>query len=188
MIKFLDTWIGQIAISVIIVSIFEMILPNGNLKKYIKVVLGIYIIYCIITPFVNNEKLFDLDKIDIEKYTASNITQSNINQESMDKRLETLYIQELEKNINTKIKEFGYEIYKCQIDANLNSNKENPGIHKINMIIKENKRNIEIDKIEINNNESFKEESETAKNTDDIKQIIAEYLEINKDIISIRIK
>ena len=188
MIGFLNTWIGQIAVSAIIVSIFEMILPNGNIKKYIKAILGIYIIYCIITPFVDQNKLFKLDKLDIEKYTANNITQSNVNQESVDKRIETLYIQELEKNINTKIKEYGYEIYKCQIDANLNSNKENPGIHKINLIIKENKKNVEIDKIEINNTENCKEESETAKNTEDIKQIIAEYLEINKNIISIKIK
>ena len=42
--------------------------------------------------------------------------------------------------------------------------------------------------IEINNTENCKEESETAKNTEDIKQIIAEYLEINKNIISIKIK
>ena len=188
MIKFLETWIGQISISVIIVSIFEMILPNGNLKKYIKAILGIYIIYCIITPFVNKNNLFELDKLDIEKHATNNIKQSNINQESMDKRLEALYIEELEKNINTKIKEYGYEIYKCKIDANLNSNKENPGIHNINLVIKECKKNIEIDKIEINNAENFQEDKQTDKNTDDIKQVIAEYLEINKDIVSIKIK
>ena len=58
MIKFLSTWIGQITISVIIVSIFEMVLPSGNIKKYIKVILSVYIIYCMISPFVNNKNLF----------------------------------------------------------------------------------------------------------------------------------
>ena len=53
MINFLSNWIEQIAIAVIIVSIFELILPKGNLKKYIKLVLGIYIIFCMIYPFVN---------------------------------------------------------------------------------------------------------------------------------------
>ena len=81
MISFFSTWIGQIAVSVIIVSIFEMVLPKGNLKKYIKVVLGIYVIYCLISPFVNNKKLFDIDNINIEKYTTNSITQSNINQD-----------------------------------------------------------------------------------------------------------
>jgi len=190
MIKFLSNWIGQIAIAVIIVSIFEMILPKGNLKKYIKVVLGIYIIYCLISPFVNKNKLFDLDNINIEKYTTSNITQSNLNQESMDERLETLYIDELEKNINIKLNEYGYEIYKCKIDANLNSNKQNPGIHKINLIIKENKKNqIQIDDVEIGNTcEMSADKVSTATKGEELKQVIANYLEIEKEIISIKIK
>ena len=190
MIKFLSNWIGQIAIAVIIVSIFEMILPKGNLKKYIKVVLGIYVIYCLISPFVNKSKLFDMDNINIEKYTTSNIIQSNINQESMDERLETLYIDELEKNINIKLNEYGYEIYKCKIDANLNSNKQNPGIHKINLIIKENKKNqIQIDDVEIGNTcEMSADKVSTATKGEELKQVIANYLEIEKEIISIKIK
>ena len=190
MIKFLSNWIGQIAIAVIIVSIFEMILPKGNLKKYIKVILGIYIIYCLISPFVNKNKLFDLDNINIEKYTTSNITQSNLNQESMDERLETLYIDELEKNINIKLNEYGYEIYKCKIDANLNSNKQNPGIHKIDLIIKEKKKNqIQIDEVEIGNTcEMSADKVSTATKGEELKQVIANYLEIEKEIISIKIK
>lgn len=190
MIKFLSNWIGQIAIAVIIVSIFEMILPKGNLKKYIKAILGIYVIYCLISPFVNKSKLFDLDKINIEKYTTRDIIQSNVNQESMDERLETLYIDELEKNINIKLNEYGYEIYKCKIDANLNSNKQNPGIHKINLIIKENKKNqIQIDDVEIGNTcEMSADKVSTATKGEELKQVIANYLEIEKEIISIKIK
>ena len=195
MINFLSNWIGQIAVSVVIVSIFEMIIPDGSLKKYIKVVLGVYVIYCLITPFVNKGKLFDLDNIDIEKYTTSEIKKSNINQESMDKRLESLYIDELEKNINIKLNEYGYEIYKCKIDANLNSNKENPGIHKINLVIKESKKNqIQIDEVEIGNtienlvNEEKTEIIEDKVNTEEMRQLIADYLEISKEIISIKIK
>ena len=190
MISFFSTWIGQIAVSVIIVSIFEMILPKGNLKKYIKVVLGVYVIYCLISPFVNNKKLFDIDNINIEKYTTNNITQSNINQESMDKRLESLYIDELEKNINIKLNENGYEILKCKIDANLNSNKNNPGIHKIDLIIKKSNNNqIQIDEVEIGNNTNKQKDKENNYiNIEQIKQLIADYLEISQNIISIRIK
>ena len=47
MIEFLSNWIQGIAIAVIIASIFEMLLPNGNIKKYVKVILGIYIVFCI---------------------------------------------------------------------------------------------------------------------------------------------
>ncbi|HCC04077.1 MAG TPA: hypothetical protein DEP51_04400 [Clostridiales bacterium] len=187
MISFLSSWIGQIAVSVIIVSIFEIIIPNGNLKKYIKVVLGIYIVYCMITPFVNKNKLFDIDDLDIKKYTTNNISKSNINQESMDKRLEVLYIDELEKNINNKLNEYGYEIYKCKIDANLKANKENPGIHKIDLIIKNSQNNqIQINEVEIGN--SIKQQEKKDINIEQIKQLIADYLEINQNIISIKIK
>ena len=39
MIKFLKNWVQQIVVATIIVSIFELILPEGNLKKYVKVIL-----------------------------------------------------------------------------------------------------------------------------------------------------
>ena len=188
MISFLSNWIGQIAVSVIIVTIFEMILPNGNLKKYIKSILGVYIIYCLISPFVAKDKLFNLDNFDLEKYTVNNIKQSNINQESMDKRLETLYIEEIERNINTKIKENGYEIYKCKIDANLNSNKENPGIHSINLIVKEIDKKIQVEKVEVTNTKVKQDERDKNEIIEELKQEIAEYLEISKDIVSIKIK
>ena len=148
MISFLSSWIGQIAVSVIIVSIFEIIIPNGNLKKYIKVVLGIYIVYCMITPFVNKNKLFDIDDLDIKKYTTNNISKS---------------------------------------DANLKANKENPGIHKIDLIIKNSQNNqIQINEVEIGN--SIKQQEKKDINIEQIKQLIADYLEINQNIISIKIK
>ena len=40
MLGFLRNWIEQIALAVIIASIFEMILPSGKSQKYIKMVLG----------------------------------------------------------------------------------------------------------------------------------------------------
>ena len=86
MISFLKNWIEQIVISVIIVSIFELLIPNGKIKKYIKVVLGIYIIFCIISPFVN--------------------------QESMDLRLQDLYIEQLENDVKKKIEEKRIQCYK----------------------------------------------------------------------------
>ena len=136
MIKFLSTWIGQIAISVIIVSIFEMLIPSGNLKKYIKVILSVYIIYCMISPFTNNKKLFNFEDINLDKYLENTKNKGIASQESMDQRLEQLYIEELKKNIENKVNENGYEILKCKIDATLNNNSANAGIHNINLLIK----------------------------------------------------
>ena len=81
MINFLGKWIEGIAIAVIIASIFEMILPDGNIKKYVKIVLGIYIIFSIISPFVDRKELYNLNIFkEIETYSnniVSNETNSN---------------------------------------------------------------------------------------------------------------
>jgi len=150
MIYFLTKWIEQIALSVILVSIFELILPKGNLKKYIKVVLGIYLIFCIISPFVNNIELFDLKNINLEKYTKNTKKTNLVAEKNMNNRLQQLYIDELKNDIKKRIEEFGYEVNKCEIDANLNNVSSNPGIHKITLVIKEKQENsINIEQVDI---------------------------------------
>lgn len=52
MISNISSWAEQIIIAVIIATILEMVLPNGNSKKYIKTVIGIYILYTIISPVI----------------------------------------------------------------------------------------------------------------------------------------
>lgn len=49
MIDFLSNWAQGIIVAVIIATIIEMILPNGSSKKYVKVVVGIYILFTIIS-------------------------------------------------------------------------------------------------------------------------------------------
>ena len=46
----ISTWSRGIVISVIITIVIEMILPDNNSKKYIKIVLGIFVVYSIISP------------------------------------------------------------------------------------------------------------------------------------------
>ena len=43
--NFLNTWLQGIIVCVIIVTIIELILPSGSTKKYIKVVLGMFILF-----------------------------------------------------------------------------------------------------------------------------------------------
>lgn len=52
MISNISSWAEQIIIAVIIATILEMVLPNGNSKKYIKTVIGVYILYTIISPVI----------------------------------------------------------------------------------------------------------------------------------------
>ena len=56
MISFLSSWVKNLCLALIVVSILEMILPNNKTKKYVKMVMGMYILFSIIEPFVENKK------------------------------------------------------------------------------------------------------------------------------------
>lgn len=184
MIKFLSNWIEQIAVAVIIVSIFELILPNGNLKKYIKVVLGIYVVFCIIAPFVNSSDLYSVKDIDLEEYVQK--SETSVNQETMDFRLQELYIEQLKNDIENKVKENGYKVNKINIDANLNSSSSNPGIHSIDLVLNENKGIGNVEKVEIGSKKD--EEVQNNENIEKLKEELSNYYEVSKDIINIRLK
>ena len=51
--EWVSSWIQGIIIAVIISTIIEMILPEGNSKKYIKVVIGVYILFSIVSPVIS---------------------------------------------------------------------------------------------------------------------------------------
>lgn len=104
MLENLSTWTKSIVLAVIVVSILEMLLPNNKTKKYIKMVMGIFIIYNIISPLIKDKSALSFEEIDINKYESNNtISTVEVNQESMDRRLEKLYIKELEKDITKKV-------------------------------------------------------------------------------------
>ena len=111
--EFLNTWLQGIIVAVVIASIIQMILPNGNNKKYIKVVLGVYVVFQIITPVIN--KFFNSDfevssLIDIDKYTKKMETyevsskNTDINKTNVDS-IKQIYITNLKKDIKTKLED-----------------------------------------------------------------------------------
>lgn len=131
MISFIRSWAEQVIVAVIIASIIEMILPENKNKKYIKMIIGMYILFNIISPVIKNNNYFNFEEFNIEKYASTTSSGVEVNQESMDKRLEQLYIEELEKDLKNKVKEKGYNVTSCKIDAVLNENSSNKGINKI---------------------------------------------------------
>ncbi len=115
MIEFLSSWAKSLGVAIVLVSIFEMVLPNNKTKKYIRVVLGVFVLYNIISPFINNKDKLSLASIDVDNYTST--YKSEVNQASMDDRIESLYEQELEKDIKNKIQEQGFKVLNCKVKA-----------------------------------------------------------------------
>ena len=56
-ISFISTWLKDIVVLFILISIAELIMPKGNMKKYINMVIGLLIIFTIISPFAKLLKL-----------------------------------------------------------------------------------------------------------------------------------
>lgn len=164
MISFLSSWAEQVILAVIIATILELILPNSKNKKYVQMVIGVYVLFNIISPIIKNKEKLVFSEIDLDKYIT---TSAKVEQSSMDARLEKIYLDELENNIKSKFKNAGIEIIKCTIDAELDTTKKNAGIHSIDVKVK-----------------NVDDEKKISK----IKQEIIEEYEISEDKIKIIIK
>jgi len=129
MINFISSWAEQIVLAVVIATIIELILPQNKNKKYIQMVIGIYVLFNIISPIIKNKENFSIEQYNIENYETK--TQYEVDQSSMDERLEKIYLEELENTVKTKFEENDLEVVKCTVDAVLDTTKKNAGIHSI---------------------------------------------------------
>lgn len=123
MIEFLSSWTKGLGVTIVIVSILEMLLPNNKTKKYIRMVLGIFVIFNIISPLIQNKDKLNLSNLDIEDYTTVETT-STVNQTSMDERINKLYEEELKKDITKKVEEKGYNVKSAKINTTRNEEEE----------------------------------------------------------------
>ena len=203
MIEFLSSWAKGLGLAIVIVSILEMLLPNNKTKKYIRMVMGLYILFTIISPFIKNRTLFNVENIDLSKELNNySSVETSVDQTSMDERIQVLYVEELEKDITKKVEEKGYEVTECKVKANIQA--QNNTISKIKLKIKineenkkeenetiENKMVNEIQKIKPvntqiqNNNKEKKEEKITRNDIQNIKKFLMEEYEVEEKCLEI---
>lgn len=200
MIENLSSWAKGITLAVIVVSILEMLLPNNKTKKYIKMVMGVFILFNIISPFINANDLKNLNEIDASKYVNEN-NKNYVEQKSMDERLEELYIEEIERDIIKKVEKKGYKVSMCKVDAKITKNEEETGITKIKLKVEktgevkqeenssiENQIVTQVQKIKKVNTKKIEEDKETSLEKSDIqnlKQFLIEEYEVNEKCLEI---
>ena len=143
MIDFLSTWAKSLGLSIIVISILEMILPNNKTKKYVRMIFGIYIIFNIISPFIKNKDILDVSTYDFNEYGNYTTNQSNLNESSMNTKIKEIYIEELEKDITEKINELGYNVTTCNVYATLSSKNEESYIEQIELNVEKGEENQE---------------------------------------------
>lgn len=202
MISFLKTWINQIILAVIITTIIEMILPNGNNKKYIKMVIGLYILFTIIQPIITKltGNSIDISNFDYKKYFNSDVLETSLEdfENNNSKLIKQAYINNIKEDIENKIKQKGYELINCNISIIDDENKETYGtIQSISLKLKKqtNKSEeissniIKVENISVNTNNNILNNNilEEADISSDEKKKIIQYLseEYSIDIKSI---
>ena len=195
MIEFLSSWAQGIIVAVIIATLIEMILPNSSSKKYVKVVIGMYILFTIVSPIIKKlgGKDINLNTINIEKYeqqiSKSDNTISRKFEDNNTRSIKDIYVSNLKADISAKLKEKGYEIdtSDIQIKDDENYTIEKFTLKLIKMEQKQGKNNeIVINTVEIGNTISQKD-SKTLSDDDkqEVKDYISETYDIDKKNINI---
>lgn len=165
MIEFLKTWSNQIIVAVIISTIIEMILPNRNNKKYIKMIIGIYVLFTIIQPIFTKftGESIEISNFNYNKYFDKEIIKDTSQEfeNSNSKLIEQAYINNIKNDIKTKIKQKGYEVSNIGLEVVTNEDDKNYGtIESIRLKIskieneeekRDNSNTIKIENVNINN-------------------------------------
>lgn len=146
MISFINSYVKGIVVAVIISTIIEMILPEGKIKKYVKTVIGAYIVFIIISPIITKitGKEISLSyKLPEANTKAINTIDTNV-------YIESTYINTIKQDIIKNIEAKGYTVQNINIE--IENQEENYGkINKIDLkISKQKTKTSNIEPVEIN--------------------------------------
>ena len=187
MVKEINIWTQKIVIVVIICTIIEMILPESKNKKYIKTVMGIYIVFTIISPIV--QKIHG-NNIDLNKYINLNNLNNTVIATNApidtNKYVEEVYIEKLKKDIEEKIKALNYTVKKIELKIETKDEAKYGEIIelkiKIEKINQENINHIQINKVKIG---EIEEEKITKEEIQNIKEYLCNTYNLDQERIEV---
>ena len=188
MVQSISSWAQNIIIAVIITTILEMIIIEGKNKKYIKSILGLYIMFTIISPVIKNFSNKDF-KIDVDKILDGEKTyEVSSNNLDLSSDINNMYVSSLESDIKARLIEKGY----ATEELNLTFNNDKTKINGINLTIKNGKTNkVDVKPIKtIGIQPINKKDDEPAKNdnnteTEEVKEYLSNTYDIDKKQINI---
>ncbi len=189
MIENISVWAEQIIIAVVIATLIEMILPEGNNRKYIKAVIGVYILFTIISPILKNNGNFNFNNIDYESYFKENETYKTMSESltsNNDNSVEEIYINNLKQDMKQKLKEKGFLVESSVVKIEVQEGEDYGRILEINLKLsklkeedtKKQNTNIVVNDITIGNtikNETSSSNTKENISSSEIKEV-KEYL------------
>ena len=198
MIKFINSWAQGIILAVIIATIIEIILPEGKNKKYVKTVIGIYILFTIIYPLINKLTKTNINTL-IENTTKqmSTYQENNSLKIDTDKYIESTYKKKIEEDIRKRANEKNLNITSLNVYIETEDENRYGMLNSLVMKVEKNetsKKNNDVNQIkEINisknvqNNEIIenKDKTVTEKEINEFKEYINATYYLEKEKIHI---
>ena len=184
----INSWAQGIILAVIIATVIEIILPEGNNKKYIKTVIGIYILFLMIHPLVSKISNENININKVIKDTTSKMNEYKTEDLILEtnKYIKDTYLEKIKEDMVKKIEEKGYDLNFLNLDVEIENEEFYGEIKSID--IRADKKEIEenisentiqkINTVEINisNKTIVNEESERQKITENEIMNLKEYL------------
>lgn len=198
LIKFINSWAQGIILAVIIATIIEIILPEGKNKKYVKTVIGIYILFTIIYPLINKFTKTNINTL-LENTTKqmSTYQENNSLKIDTDKYIESTYKKKIEEDIKKRANEKNLRIISLNVYIETESENRYGMLNSLVMKVEKNeinKKNINVNQIKevnisknVQNNEIIenKDKIATEKEINEFKEYINATYYLEKEKIHI---
>lgn len=185
--KLIGEWLKEIVVLFVIISIVDIIMPKGKMKRYVDFIIGILIIFTIISPFTRLRNInFNLDR-EINNFNDETISSKEI-LNKQDDQIEQIYLSNLSNQLKEIVeRDTKYKVKTIDIDT-LPDEQHLFILDEISLVLEYEKVNskdeIKIKKIEVG------EESMVVDNTSkvgEVKSLVANNLGIEFDMVKILI-
>ena len=172
LIKFINSWAQGIILAVIIATIIEIILPEGKNKKYVKTVIGIYILFTIIYPLINKFTKTNINTL-LENTTKqmSTYKENNSLKIDTDKYIESTYKKKIEEDIKKRANEKNLRIISLNVYIETENENRYGMLNSLVMKVEKNetnKKNINVNQIKEVNISKNEQNNEIIENKDKI--------------------
>lgn len=204
--NFINSWLRDITVLFIIVFIAELIMPKGNMKRYINLIIGLIIIIAIISPLVrlmNYDFNMDSTMANYARTEELNIDIENNFFSGQEDQIERLFKDKIKNQIIYLIEEsWEYEVSNVYIEIEKEKNNDN-NIKLIKIFLEDKsqekqdtqeKDNISIEKIQKVEIHKKEEKNNSSSNINEpeefnkIKKLIASSFSLDPKKIQINYK
>ncbi|KXG78166.1 hypothetical protein AN618_05580 [Fervidicola ferrireducens] len=194
MVANLSSWIKQIIMVAMFTLFVDLFMPDNDLRKYIKVILGIIVMIAILNPIIsllNADTFFAGVQLEAGGYLDENSISrqaEKLKQKNMEMALE-LYEKELEERIVRQLRQLTFlEVSKTDVKV-----EQDGSIKEIHLVIKKNspqpKKNVE--KVFVSLDSHLSSTSKTNFEKDEIKKLkeyLSAFYEIPETNISVEVE